>query len=222
MASDPFPLHHAPSDLEASTAITSVTSDAMDHAAKQAADLVEGVHKSQTVASKGRRGGRKLADDAQSLPEGTAALDTVAPESDAALDNVTSQGGAVVEPEADQNLEVTGQSASDHAVVASQFPTKADEAAAVIEDGVSQPTETLARFHAKAAEAMRTNIDAAFEFWTSMMGVRSMSEAVSLNARHMRQQMEALTAQGRELTTLVQQLAAESLGGFKTLSDESK
>ena len=81
MVPDPFPLPHTASDLEASTAITPVTSDALDHAAKQAADLVEEVvHRSQTTTSGRRRAGGKGPDGLKGRPEDTAAPDHAMPE----------------------------------------------------------------------------------------------------------------------------------------------
>ena len=211
MAPDPFPLHHSASDLEASTAMTSVTSDAMEHAAKQAAELVEeAAHKSQTAASRGRRTGRKAAETPQ-RPENTTAVEPAMPDA-----------GAADARDTDQSFGAAEQATSDDGAAVSPPRSTADDTAARVEDGGSQPAETLARFNAKAAEAMRTNVDAAFAFWTSMMSARSLSEAASLNAQHLRRQVETLTAQSRELSALAQQLAVESLDRFRTSSDRSK
>lgn len=195
MAPDPLHPHHPASDLEASTAITSVTPDVMAHAAKHAADLVAGVaNRLQATSSKSGRGGKKAAAAAQSLLQDPAPIEPAT---------------APTEPDAAAQPAET-ESSVDRSVVASE----------AVEDGIAEQGPALARFTILSTQAVRTNIDALFEHWTSMMGAKSIPEALSLNADFLRKQVEAVTAQSRDLSALAQQLATESLTRFTRHSDK--
>lgn len=75
----------------------------------------------------------------------------------------------------------------------------------------SRSGDALAQFNAKIVEATRANLDATFALWSSLVGVKSLSEAVELNTQHMRKQIEMLTTQGRELSSLAQKLVRNSV-----------
>ena len=228
MASKPLAPRNTASDLETSTAMTSVTPDDLDHAAKQAATMVENVARtSNGGASKARRG-RKSTDPREGPPERptpTATFEAAAPtatfESDARTEEFESDARTEDRPDPAfeaveaNTVEVSDKGAGEPVPAVSNGIAAAADAAASIPAETSTSADALARFNAKAAEAMRANIEDAFAFWTSMMKVRSLSEALALHAQHTRRQMEALATQGRELSSLAQKLAVDTLGQFK-------
>lgn len=218
MAPDPLHPHPPAGDLEGSTAITPVTSDVMAHAAQQAAELVADVaNRSQAAPSKGGRGTRKTATEAPSVAGDTAPVEIAAAEPPAETDALEPDAvAATPASEAPTDVQPPVADAPALAMVPDAEP-EAIVAAAL--DSVAEQGPALSRLTAVSAHALRTNIDAMFEFWTSMMGVKSISEALSLNAFFMRQQVEAVTAQSRDFSALAQQLAAESLSRFAGLSD---
>ena len=85
-------------------------------------------------------------------------------------------------------------------------PASSDRITASADAKLARSADALAEFNAKIVEATRANLDATFAFWTSLVGVKTLSEAVELNTQHMRKQIEMLTGQGRELSTLAQKL----------------
>lgn len=110
---------------------------------------------------------------------------------------------------AEQNVETArGQVARNQKAVAL--------ATTSFDDSYRQASEALIEFNQKMADSMRANIESTVAFWTSMMATRSLSEAVALNAQHIRKQMEALTAQGRELSSIAQRLATQSFEPLRT------
>jgi hypothetical protein len=64
-------------------------------------------------------------------------------------------------------------------------------------------------------ELARSNTNAAFDFATELMTVKSLSEAVELSTAHARKQFDALSAQSKELTALVQKVANETAEPIK-------
>ena len=48
------------------------------------------------------------------------------------------------------------------------------------------------------------------------MGVKSVSEAITLQGEHARKQFEAITFQGKEISTLAQKIAADAVEPIRT------
>jgi phasin len=95
-----------------------------------------------------------------------------------------------------------------------RMKTAAEEATNMLEDTYATASKGAAEFNLKALDALRTNINASFDYVQQLMGVKTLSEAVELSASHVRKQFDALTAQGKELSTLatkVQTDAAEPI-----------
>ena len=64
-------------------------------------------------------------------------------------------------------------------------------------------------------EAARENTNAAFDFASQLMTVKSLSEVVELSTAHTRKQFEALTAQTKELAAIAQKVATETVEPVK-------
>jgi phasin len=85
-----------------------------------------------------------------------------------------------------------------------------EEATDLLEDSYTSAAKGASDYGLKLIEAARANTNAAFDFATELMTVKSFSEIVELSTAHARKQFDALSAQSKELTALAQKVAAES------------
>jgi hypothetical protein len=70
-------------------------------------------------------------------------------------------------------------------------------------------------------EQMQTNADATLGFMRAMAGVKTLSEAIELQARHARQQFETVTAQAKALAGIVNKTASETTEPMRKALDAS-
>lgn len=91
-----------------------------------------------------------------------------------------------------------------------KMKSAAEESTAVLEDTYQNATKGVTAYNLKVIEATRTNANAAFDFFSQFVAVKSLSEAVELSSAHARKQFEVLSAQTKELTALAQKVAAET------------
>ncbi len=91
----------------------------------------------------------------------------------------------------------------------------AEEATDVLEDTYASASKGAADYGLKMIEATRTNTNAAFDFYTELMTVKSFSEVVELSSAHARKQFETITGQTKDLAALAQKVAAETTEPFK-------
>ena len=87
----------------------------------------------------------------------------------------------------------------------------AEDATHSIETSYASAGKGITALNTKAIDAMRANTDAAFDFYKSLMGVKSVSEAITLQSEHARKQFEAVTFQSKEISSLAQKVAADSI-----------
>ena len=85
-----------------------------------------------------------------------------------------------------------------------------DEATDVIEDTFATASKGASEFGLKLIEAARQNTNAAFDFATQLMTVKSLSEAVELSTAQARKQYEAIASQTKELAAIAQKVAADT------------
>jgi phasin len=90
-----------------------------------------------------------------------------------------------------------------------------EEATDLIETSYACASKGYADYGLKMIEVARTNTNAAFDFATELMTVKSLSEAVELSTAHARKQFDALSAQSKELTALAQKVANETAEPIK-------
>ena len=88
--------------------------------------------------------------------------------------------------------------------------TAAEDATHSIETSYASATKGIVAINTKAIDALRANADAAFDLYKSLLGVKSVSEAITLQSEHARKQFEAVTFQGKEISSLAQKVAADS------------
>jgi phasin len=86
----------------------------------------------------------------------------------------------------------------------------AEEATDVLEETYATATKGSTEYGLKVLDAARANTNAAFDFFSEFIAVKSLSEAVELSTAHSRKQFEALTAQTKELTSIAQKVANET------------
>jgi phasin len=86
----------------------------------------------------------------------------------------------------------------------------AEEATDVLEETYATATKGASEYGLKIIEAARTNTNATFDFYSDLMAVKSVAEAVELSTAHARKQFETLTAQTKDLTAAAQKIALEA------------
>jgi phasin len=91
----------------------------------------------------------------------------------------------------------------------------AEEATDVLEDAYATATKGVSDYGLKVIEATRENTNAAFDFASRLMTVKSLAEVVELSTAHTRKQFEAVTAQSKELVAIAQKVAADSAEPMK-------
>jgi phasin len=85
-----------------------------------------------------------------------------------------------------------------------------EEATDMIEDTYATASKGASDYGLKCIENARTNTNAALDFFSGLMTVKSLSEAVEMSTAHARKQFEALTAQSKDLAALAQKVATET------------
>ena len=91
----------------------------------------------------------------------------------------------------------------------------AEEATDVLETTYSTASKGASDYGLKMIEAARANTNAAFDFATQLMTVKSLSEMVELSTAHTRKQFETFTGQSKELAAIAQKVATESVEPVK-------
>jgi phasin len=90
-----------------------------------------------------------------------------------------------------------------------------EEATDLLEDSYSTAAKGSADYGLKLIDVARANANAAFDFATELMTVKSLSEMVELSTAHTRKQFETATAQAKELTALAQKVATDTAEPLK-------
>jgi phasin len=96
-----------------------------------------------------------------------------------------------------------------------RMKSAAEEATDVLEDTYASASKGASDYGLKLIEAARINTNAAFDFATELMAVKSVSEMVELSTAHTRKHFEALTAQTKDLAALAQKVATETAEPLK-------
>jgi len=91
----------------------------------------------------------------------------------------------------------------------------AEEATDVLEETYATASKGAADYGLKVIETTRENTNAAFDFATELMAVKSLSEAIELSTAFTRKQFEAAAAQAKELVALAQKVGTETAEPMK-------
>lgn len=111
--------------------------------------------------------------------------------------------------------EIAEKSVSQAKETYEKMKSAAEEATDMLEDTYATATKGASDYGLKMIEAARENTNAAFDFASQLMTVKSLSEMVELSTAHSRKQFEALTAQSKELVAIAQKAATESIEPVK-------
>jgi phasin len=91
-----------------------------------------------------------------------------------------------------------------------KMKSAAEEATDLLEGTYATASRGAADYGLKVLEAARANTNAAFDFASEFITVRSLSEAVELSTAHARKQFDALSTQAKELAALAQKVTTET------------
>jgi phasin len=111
--------------------------------------------------------------------------------------------------------EIAEKSVSQAKETYEKMKSAAEEATDMLEDTYATATKGASDYGLKMIEVARENTNAAFDFASQLMTVKSLSEMVELSTAHSRKQFEALTAQSKELVAIAQKAATESIEPVK-------
>jgi len=92
----------------------------------------------------------------------------------------------------------------------------AEEATDVLEDTYANASKGATDYTLKTIEIARANTNAAFDFASELLTVKSLSQAVELTSAHARKQFDALIEQSKELSALAQKVATETSEPLKS------
>ena len=90
-----------------------------------------------------------------------------------------------------------------------------EETTDLLEDSYTTASKGTADYGLKLIEIGRANSNAAFDYAGQLMTVKSLSEAVELSTSYARKQFDAMSAQSKELATLAQKVATETVEPIK-------
>ena len=96
-----------------------------------------------------------------------------------------------------------------------KFKDAAETHNTTIEAVFTAASKGASAYSAKLMEFMKVNTTSALDFAQELLGVKSPAEALELWTTHTRQQLEAFTAQARELGELSQKVATETAEPIK-------
>ena len=97
-----------------------------------------------------------------------------------------------------------------------KFKDAAETHNGTIEAVFTTASKGASEYSAKLMEIVKANTTANLDFAQELIGVKSPTEAIELWTAHAKKQFEAFTANTKELATLSQKVAAETVEPIKT------
>jgi len=97
-----------------------------------------------------------------------------------------------------------------------KLKASADQVNATIEDTYTTASKGVAEYNSKVLAAVQENVNSTFDYFNSLLQVKSLAEAVELSTSHARQRFEAVSGQTKDLSALAQKVAAESSEPIKS------
>jgi phasin len=86
----------------------------------------------------------------------------------------------------------------------------ADEAASAFEVSFTAAKDGVLAINAKAFEALRANAEANFDYVKASLAVKSLSDLIALQSEFARKQVDAMTAQVKDIGALAQKTMTET------------
>jgi phasin len=96
-----------------------------------------------------------------------------------------------------------------------KMKTAAEEATSMLETTYANASKGCADYGLKVVEMARINSNATFDFATELLGARTFAQVIEISTAHTRKQIESLTAQAKELSTLAQKVATQTAEPIK-------
>lgn len=97
----------------------------------------------------------------------------------------------------------------------------AEEATDMMEDTYETARKSFTEMNLKLIDQVQANTDRVFAFAKEVSGVKTVSEAVELQTKFVREQFEAFASQARELQETASKLASETTGPMKEAWEKS-
>jgi len=97
----------------------------------------------------------------------------------------------------------------------SKFKSAAEETTDMLEDTYTAATKGATEFNLKALEALRLNVNSAFDYTRELLATKTLADAVELSSTHVRKQFESLSTQAKDLTAIAQKVATEAAEPIK-------
>lgn len=97
----------------------------------------------------------------------------------------------------------------------SNLKAGADSFTASVEASFSRTSETLTSLNIKAVDMLRENVNSSFELWEQMIGARTLTQVLDLQAEHARKRVELLGEQGRALTAMAEKLTFDGFAPMR-------
>lgn len=91
----------------------------------------------------------------------------------------------------------------------------AEEATDMMEDSYEHARKNFTEMNMKLIDQAQANTDRVFAFAKEVAGVKTVSEAVELQTKFVREQFEAFASQAREMQEVATKLASETSGPMK-------
>jgi phasin len=96
-----------------------------------------------------------------------------------------------------------------------KFKSMSDQTTGLFEDSYAFAAKGAAEFNLKALDALRSNVNAAFDYTRELAASKTLAEAVELSSTHLRKQFETLTTQAKDLTAVAQKVTANAAEPIK-------
>ncbi len=90
-----------------------------------------------------------------------------------------------------------------------------DEAGASIEASLKLVSQGVTDLNVKAIEAFQASADAQFAFVKALLSTKSMTDVITLQNEHLRQQFETLNAAAKDVSDLIQKVSTQSVEPIK-------
>lgn len=107
------------------------------------------------------------------------------------------------------------KSASQAKEACERMKSTTDEMTDRFEEAYTTATGGANDYGLQLLEASRAHTNAAFDYATKVLAVKSLSELIELSTAHVREQLNVLTEQSKKLTSLVQKVAHETAEPIK-------
>jgi phasin len=90
-----------------------------------------------------------------------------------------------------------------------------DETTASIEASLKLVSQGVTDLNVKTLEAFQASADAQFAFVKALLSTKSMSDVITLQNEHLRQQFETLNAAAKDVSDLIQKVSTQSVEPIK-------